>query len=232
MKMNEKILQCRKRMGLSQEALAQQLNTSRQAVSRWELGDAQPELNNIIALAKLFGVTTDWLLMDDDSSLDAPQLREEAPPAGEKSYAEGASFTWVEQLPGVIGRLFKRYGWMLGVYAAVLGLLFALIGGAAVSISTSMMNYSESMFDDMHTGFDWAVGGTTLYDESGEVITNPEIYEAFGFSMPSNTHEQGFPNPVAALGRLVIGFGVLMIIGGTAIAILLKRRAAQTGDGA
>ena len=35
MRMNEKILQCRKRMGLSLEELAQQLNTSRQAVSRW-----------------------------------------------------------------------------------------------------------------------------------------------------------------------------------------------------
>lgn len=55
MKMNEKILQCRKRMGLSQEELAQQLNTSRQAVSRWELGDAQPDLKNVVALAKLFG---------------------------------------------------------------------------------------------------------------------------------------------------------------------------------
>lgn len=227
MKINEKILQCRKRMGLSQEALAQQLNTSRQAVSRWELGEAHPDLNNIVALAKLFGVTTDWLLMDDDSPADAPQAAEEAPCADEKAHDEAASSTWVDQLPGVIGRLFKRYGWMLGVYAAISGLMFVLIGGAAVSISNSMMDYSENLFSDMHAGFAWDVAGTTLYDESGKVITDPAIYEAFGLTMSSNALADGFPNPVAALGRLGIVLGVLMIIGGVALAVWLKRRTPQ-----
>jgi len=227
MKLNEKILFCRKRMGLSQEALAQQLNTSRQAVSRWELGDTQPELNNIIALAKLFGVTTDWLLMEDGSS-DEPLPEGDHFSQGKKESDEETSDTWIDQLPGVIGRLFKRYGWMLGVYAAICGLMFMLFGGVSVSISTSMMHYSENRFDQMHAGFDWAVDDVVLYDESGEVMTDPALYKAFGFPVPSAVHQESFPNPVAALGTFAIVLGAMIAIGGTALAVFLKRRTAQS----
>lgn len=65
MKMNEKILACRRRAGLSQEALAERLEVSRQAVSRWECGEATPEPAKILQLARTFGVTADWLLDDE-----------------------------------------------------------------------------------------------------------------------------------------------------------------------
>ena len=47
MKLSEKILLLRKRQGLSQEALAEQLHVSRQAVSRWEMGTALPDAANL-----------------------------------------------------------------------------------------------------------------------------------------------------------------------------------------
>lgn len=62
MKLNEKILYYRKRAGLSQEALAAKVGVSRQAVSKWEVGDTVPELDKLVALARSFGVTTDELL--------------------------------------------------------------------------------------------------------------------------------------------------------------------------
>lgn len=62
MTLSEKICTCRRKQGLSQEALAAQLHVSRQAVSKWETGDAEPESGNLIALAQIFGVTVDWLL--------------------------------------------------------------------------------------------------------------------------------------------------------------------------
>lgn len=61
MKLSDKILTLRKRGGMSQEELAEKLNVSRQAVSRWELGSAQPDANNILQISKLFGVTADYL---------------------------------------------------------------------------------------------------------------------------------------------------------------------------
>lgn len=62
MKLPEKILYCRKRAGLSQEELAGRLGVSRQAVSKWETGEAQPELSKLAPLAAELGVSVDWLL--------------------------------------------------------------------------------------------------------------------------------------------------------------------------
>jgi len=63
--LGEKIHQLRKAKGLSQEELASQLTISRQAISKWELGEAMPDTDNIVQLSKLFGVSTDYLLNDD-----------------------------------------------------------------------------------------------------------------------------------------------------------------------
>lgn len=68
MTLGEKITDLRKKSGLSQEELAITLGVSRQAVSKWELGDATPDTDKIIALADYFNVTTDWLLRDIEPS--------------------------------------------------------------------------------------------------------------------------------------------------------------------
>lgn len=76
MKLNEKILALRKKQGMSQEELAEKLNVSRQAVSRWEVGSAQPDASNVLQLSKLFGVTADYLLNDEyESDRDVPIVR-------------------------------------------------------------------------------------------------------------------------------------------------------------
>ena len=63
MNVSEKIRTLRKSKGMSQEELAGQGNISRQAVSRWKNGTALPDSDNIVQLSKLFGLTTDYLLM-------------------------------------------------------------------------------------------------------------------------------------------------------------------------
>lgn len=76
MKLSDKILDLRKQNGLSQEELAEKLNVSRQAVSRWEVGSAQPDASNILQLSKLFGVTADYLLNDEfESDHDVPAVK-------------------------------------------------------------------------------------------------------------------------------------------------------------
>ena len=68
MKIHEKITTLRKRQGWSQEMLAEKLDVSRQAVSKWESGASLPELTSIVRMAELFGVTTDEFLRDGDTS--------------------------------------------------------------------------------------------------------------------------------------------------------------------
>lgn len=80
MKLPAKILTLRKQRGMSQEDLAEKLHVSRQAVSRWELGSAQPDASNILQLSKLFGVSADYLLNDDyEADDDGPAIKADQP---------------------------------------------------------------------------------------------------------------------------------------------------------
>ena len=77
MRLSDKIIQLRKSNGWSQEDLAEKLNVSRQAISRWEGAAAQPDAANILQLSRLFGVTTDYLLNDEyESDNDLPKVKE------------------------------------------------------------------------------------------------------------------------------------------------------------
>ena len=64
MKLCEKLYELRRAAGLSQEELAERLNVSRQAVSKWESGASDPSTTNLMALAKLFGVSAEDLLKE------------------------------------------------------------------------------------------------------------------------------------------------------------------------
>lgn len=66
MDFSEKLLTLRKANNLTQEQLAEKLDTSRQSVSKWEGGQATPELDKIMALSAIFDVTTDYLLKSSE----------------------------------------------------------------------------------------------------------------------------------------------------------------------
>ena len=68
MEWNERIAAARKAAGLTQEALGEKLGVSRQAVSKWETGTADPSTSNLLALAKLFGVSAEELLQSVEKS--------------------------------------------------------------------------------------------------------------------------------------------------------------------
>lgn len=69
MTFSERLLHLRRREGFSQEELAERLAVSRQAVSRWELGTAMPDAFNLLQLARLFGVTVDFLLCGGEEAV-------------------------------------------------------------------------------------------------------------------------------------------------------------------
>ena len=73
MMMADKIILERKKNGWSQEELADRLHVSRQSVSKWEGAQSVPDLNKVIAMADLFGVSTDYLLKDELEELPMVQ---------------------------------------------------------------------------------------------------------------------------------------------------------------
>ena len=72
-----RLVKLRKEKGLSQEALAGELGIYRQAVSKWERAEASPDTDNLITLAKLYGMSLDDLLMSDQEKFESEQPIEE-----------------------------------------------------------------------------------------------------------------------------------------------------------
>ena len=70
MNISQKILLQRKKKGISQEDLANALNVSRQAVSKWESSQSVPDMDKIVALSSYFNITTDYLLKDEIETMD------------------------------------------------------------------------------------------------------------------------------------------------------------------
>ena len=61
----DKIIDLRKKAGWSQEELAEKLAVTRQSVSKWEGAQSIPDMDKVVQMSRLFGVTTDYLLKDE-----------------------------------------------------------------------------------------------------------------------------------------------------------------------
>ena len=90
-----RLLQYRKKMGISQEELAARIGVSRQAVSKWERAEAAPDTDNLIELSKVYGVTLDEMLKGSDEAAPADAqtaadtAEPEAPAEDETAYKGG-----------------------------------------------------------------------------------------------------------------------------------------------
>ncbi|MGI5935747.1 MAG: helix-turn-helix domain-containing protein [Oscillospiraceae bacterium] len=202
MKLHEKIYYCRKKYGLSQEALAEKIGVSRQAVSKWETGEAVPEISKLLLLAKTFGVTTDWLLSEEEPREE--NTREE------KATASGTYPAWLDSLPGTLGRVVKKYGWLAGVYLIIAGALFTGMGGLMKYMVNRMIGADIKAASSVLNGF-YTIGSDPWVSDSFHGIQQ---------AMAKN-------NPVSVIGSFVIVLGVIMLICGIVLAVVLKKRGKQ-----
>ena len=213
MTLQDKILYCRKKAGLSQEQLAEKIGVSRQAVSKWETGDAVPEIGKLSLLAKSFNVTVDWLLSESEPEMEKAAQPPLAVPAGNAD--------WVDAIPGAVGKLLRQHGWLFGVYTALTGLGFTIIGGLARFLTRSMFSMDDGMFlgGTMFPADNPAFsGGTQWYDELGNRVAGPlgETVSSFAAN-----------NPVSMMGTAIMIIGVVLMIAGVLLAVILKKRSRQ-----
>ena len=116
MEFGEKLQMLRKARGWSQEELAQQINVSRQALSKWESGASIADTENVVALSRLFGVSTDYLLLRESEAASAPTA--------------GSAPTKESKWP------VPRIAWLVVLFVSALGLI-ALQIWASVNPSTT-----------------------------------------------------------------------------------------------
>ncbi len=121
MTLGERIYSLRKARGLSQEELADAVGVSRQAVSKWELGESQPEVDKVVLLAQALGVTTDQLLLGVE-----PQEEEAVSPAPPVPDRMGAFARFLKKHGYKAGYLLIGYGLVLLLTA---GVMFAMVHG-------------------------------------------------------------------------------------------------------
>lgn len=88
MTVGQRIAQKRKELGLSQEGLGEQLGVSRQAIYKWESDATLPEIEKLIALSKIFGVSIGWLLGVEESAPESGAAESAAQESGELTQAQ------------------------------------------------------------------------------------------------------------------------------------------------
>ena len=153
MTLSEKIQILRKQKGMSQEQLATHVMVSRQAISKWELGESVPEVENVVQLSKIFNVTTDYLLLDNVSVRPIVDTQYSSEPFTNINNVSTTSHktenkyttTTAESIKSGLGLIFLS---VCGVFVAViLGLINGAINQSGFSASTgSMFVFALSCF--------------------------------------------------------------------------------------
>ena len=216
MKLNEKIAWYRRDRRLSQEELAARVGVSRQAVSKWELAEASPDVGKLLALAKAFGVTTDHLLNEDEEPERA------APPAPPQETApppppEQGQFS---NLPGFIGKMVRRWGWLAGIYMALQGAGAALVGTVVRLAFGGMFSASSQMMGGFGVPGGWTYSGPPELEGA--------VMDALG-AAPLASPLSGVQGIFLGIANLIIILGVLWLAAGLILAFMLWKRG-RKGD--
>ena len=142
MTLGEKIQDLRRRNAMSQDVLAEKLEVSRQAVSKWERDEAMPETDKIIRIAQLFGVSTDYLLLTEkQAQKDGSQPQ--TPPGAAAPRFNG------QRIERFIRRHGYKGGFVLTGIGAIIDLICLILRAAWQGAVSSMMGGFDTSVDSM-----------------------------------------------------------------------------------
>lgn len=125
----DKIIRLRKKNGWSQEELANKVNVSRQAVSKWESAQTIPDLEKVLQLSTLFGVTTDFLLKDE---IEDEELKKDEISSSVKKISFDDAKTYI--------RFRKRAAWCIAIAT-----LLCILSPVSIIVLTSLSELSSSL---------------------------------------------------------------------------------------
>lgn len=224
--LSEKIINLRKSRGWSQEELAERLNVSRQSVSKWESGISNPDLDKIVAMSALFGVSTDYLLKDstaeerepirdfvrEDEENNEKIFEQEPLPTREVSAAEA------EEYLAVVKRVGPRIA--LGVLLCILSpVALILLGG--LSDFSLLMSENLAAAIGIATLFLFVGAAVAIFIINGMALSKYEYMEKDLLVLPEvlekTLREEYEANSKKEIVRITVGvlcciFGVLLLV--------------------
>lgn len=170
MNLGEKIYKLRKEKGLSQEALAELVGTTRQAISKWENNQGYPETEKLLMISNVFEVSIDFLLKDEKSEKDADEKgyyvsREMAVAyiANEKKtskyFGAGCALFALAGIPYIAFRHAHTFGWFWIMSSFILGGIISIV----VSMFTSKDEYNILKREPLLFDYDFLKGLTAEY---------------------------------------------------------------------
>lgn len=212
----DKLIDLRKKRGWSQEELAEQLGVSRQSVSKWESAQSVPDMERVLQLSELFGVSTDYLLKDSIESLSEP-LEDRAAGAKERtvSMEEANEFLRVKM------RNAKTLA--LGVLLCILSPICLILLSGAVACGVIALSETQAVGLGVAVLLLMVGGAVALFVTSGlrtakfEYLEKESIDTLYGVSgMAKDRRERFRP---AYVGRMTLGI-VLCVL--SAVPIFLS----------
>lgn len=165
MTFGEKLQALRKARGWSQEELATQINVSRQALSKWESGASVPDTENVVALSRLFGVSTDYLLLENGET--TAQAAPTAAPSAESKWPIMRIVWLFTMILAILGKIALR------IWASTLPPTVVYNGSDRVGELTGMQNLIETYDVGWLLFLTWfllllGLAGTVLYKQLRE----------------------------------------------------------------
>lgn len=165
MTFGEKLQALRKARGWSQEELATQINVSRQALSKWESGASVPDTENVIALSRLFGVSTDYLLLENGET--TAQAAPTAAPSAESKWPIMRIVWLFTMILAILGKIALR------IWASTLPPTVVYNGSDRVGELNGMRNLTETYDVGWLVFLTWfllllGLAGTVLYKQLRE----------------------------------------------------------------
>lgn len=194
MTLGQRIQELRKGAGLSQEALGEALGVSRQAVSKWESDGGIPELDTLIAMSRLFGITLGQLLGVETPEEEAEEMPSTGEPGFSEAQVEEILRRYVqESRPPRAG--VEKWVWLpvLGVVlAGVLVVLFSRISslqGTVRQLQNNMINLENRVSENL-SGLYSSLRGTILdvLEEENRPISSFD-YEVTEFDLAAGSVE-------------------------------------------
>lgn len=183
MTMGQRITEQRKKLGLSQEALGERLEVSRQAVSKWEADGTVPEIDKLIAMSKLFGVSVGWLLGVEEQ---AQEKKAEADDAGRAETLSDAQLNMVEEIVAKYADLSRqekkpsRLPLILCTAASILAVILAL--RAMDRVDTDQHNY-DAQLSNLFSNYSNLQGQLgEVSDQLNELVQGEKLLTDFSFS--------------------------------------------------
>ena len=154
MKFGDNLKLLRKEKKLSQEDLAEKMNVSRQSVSKWETGEAYPEMNNILQLCKIFGCNINSLV--NDNIEDVNSLDEEIKMSVVKFKEEKQKkVKWLSKAIMIIAKIVKVVV-LIGAVCIALAAITVPIVGSNVKVNNNQLTVFDEVID---------------YERNDEVVT-------------------------------------------------------------